>query len=86
MNLEHAHKTRFRCLLGVFSKFSDEHPCHFYRGVLPPQGNSFSLLLAAAKFCGFAVGSRFLSLPELAKAKILLMHRKALVSLRIVLI
>ena len=33
--LAHAHKTRFGCLLGVFSKFSDEHPYHFYRGVPP---------------------------------------------------
>ena len=37
----HAHKTRFWYLLEVFSKFSDEHPHHFYRGVpLPlPPGN-----------------------------------------------
>ena len=35
MNLRHAHKTRFWYLLGVFLKFSDEHPCHFYRGVPP---------------------------------------------------
>ena len=33
--LARAHKTRFGCLLGVFSKFSDKHPCHFYRGVPP---------------------------------------------------
>ena len=26
MNLGHAHKTKFWYLLGVFSKFSDEHP------------------------------------------------------------
>ena len=36
MNLGHAHKTRFWYLLEVFSKFSDEHPRHFYRGVPPP--------------------------------------------------
>ena len=34
INLEHAHKTRFGYLLRVFSKFSDEHPRHFY-GVVP---------------------------------------------------
>ena len=43
MNFGHAHKTRFWYLLGVFSKFSEKHPCHFYRGVLLPPGNSFSL-------------------------------------------
>ena len=33
----HALKTRFWYgLLGMFSKFSDEHPRHFYRGVPPP--------------------------------------------------
>ena len=36
MNLGHAHKTWFWFFLRVFSKFSDEHPRHFYRGVLPP--------------------------------------------------
>ena len=36
MNLGHAHKTRFWYFLGVFSKFSDEHPLHFYTGVTPP--------------------------------------------------
>ena len=35
MNLGHAHKTRFRYLLGVFSKISDEQPPHFYREVPP---------------------------------------------------
>ena len=30
MNLRHAHKTRFWYHLGVFSKFSDKHPRHFY--------------------------------------------------------
>ena len=30
MNLRHAHKTRFWYHLGVFSKFSDEHPRYFY--------------------------------------------------------
>ena len=37
----HAHKTRFWYLLEVFSKFSDGHPHHFFRGVPPPlpQGN-----------------------------------------------
>ena len=30
-----AHKTRFWYRLGVFSKFSDEHPRHLYRGVPP---------------------------------------------------
>ena len=34
MNLGHALKTRFWYgLLGMFSKFSDEHPRHCYRGV-----------------------------------------------------
>ena len=36
MNLRHAHKTRFWYLLELFSKFSDEHPRHFIRGVPPP--------------------------------------------------
>ena len=36
INLGHAHKTRFWYHLGVFSKFSDQHPRHFYRGVRPP--------------------------------------------------
>ena len=40
MNLGHAHKTRFWYLLGVFSKFSAEQPCHFYGqyppGIFPP--------------------------------------------------
>ena len=36
MNLGQAHKKRFWYLLGVLSKFSDEHPRHFYRGVPPP--------------------------------------------------
>ena len=35
MKLGHAHKTRFWYRLGVFSKFSDEHPRHLYRGVPP---------------------------------------------------
>ena len=35
MNLGHAHKTRFWYLLGVVSKFSNEHLRHFYRGVPP---------------------------------------------------
>ena len=35
MNLGHAHKTRFWYLLGVFSKFSNEHPRLLYRGVPP---------------------------------------------------
>ena len=29
MNLGHTHKTRFWYPLGLFSKFSDEHPRHF---------------------------------------------------------
>ena len=33
ISLGHAHKTRFWFLLGGLSKFSDEHPRHFYRGV-----------------------------------------------------
>ena len=32
----HVHKTRFWYLLEVFSKFSDDYPHHFYRGVLLP--------------------------------------------------
>ena len=35
MNLGDSHKTRFWYLLEVFSKFSDEHPRHFIRGVPP---------------------------------------------------
>ena len=35
MKLGQAHKTRFWYRLGVFSKFSDEHPHHLYRGVPP---------------------------------------------------
>ena len=37
INLAHSHKIRFWYLLGVFSKFPDEHPPHIYRGV-PPGG------------------------------------------------
>ena len=33
MNLGHSHETKFWYLKRVFSKFSDEHPRHFYRGV-----------------------------------------------------
>lgn len=33
----HAHKIRFWYLLGVFSKFPDEHPPHIHRGA-PPGG------------------------------------------------
>lgn len=33
INLGHAHKIRFWYLLGVSSKFPDEHPPHIYRGV-----------------------------------------------------
>ena len=36
MYLGDSHKTRFWYLLEVFSKFSDEHPRHFIRGVPPP--------------------------------------------------
>ena len=36
MNLGHAHKTRFWYLLGVLSKFCDERPRLFYRGVPSP--------------------------------------------------
>ena len=38
MSLGHANKKKkkFWYLLGMFSKFSDEHPHHFYRGVPPP--------------------------------------------------
>ena len=35
MNLGQAHKARFLCTFLVFSKFSDEHSHHFYRGVHP---------------------------------------------------
>ena len=35
MKLGKGHKTRFWYRLGVFSKFSDEHPRHLYRGVPP---------------------------------------------------
>ena len=43
MNLGHAHETRFWNLLGVFSKFSDEHPHQFYRRVLPT-GSSYKII------------------------------------------
>ena len=36
MNLGDAHKTRFWYLLGVFSKISDKHPRHFYKGLNTP--------------------------------------------------
>ena len=36
MNLEHAHKTRFWYLLGVFLKYSDEHPRYFFGGSILP--------------------------------------------------
>ena len=39
MNLGQVHKTRFWYLLGVSSKFSDEHPLHFDRGVAPRAKN-----------------------------------------------
>ena len=35
MNLGHAHETRFWYLLGVLSKFSDQHLRPFYRRILP---------------------------------------------------
>ena len=68
MNLEHARKTRFWYILEVFLKFSREHPCHFYRGVLPP-GNSFSLG-GPPNFVALLLDRASLSLPELAMAKI----------------
>ena len=37
MNLGHAHKTKFWYLLGVFSKFSDEHPVTFIEEYPPPE-------------------------------------------------
>ena len=46
MNLGNAHETRFWYLLGVFSKFSDGCPCHFYRVV--PRGVSYSNYKAVA--------------------------------------
>ena len=46
MNLGNAHETRFWYLLGVFSKFSDRYPRHFYRGV--PRGVSYSNYKAVA--------------------------------------
>ena len=36
MNLEHAHKTRFWYLLGVFLNYSDEHPGYFFGGSILP--------------------------------------------------
>ena len=41
INLGHAHKTRFCYLLGMFLKFSNQHPHHFYRGVLPALQGGF---------------------------------------------
>ena len=41
MNLRHANKTRFWYLLGVFSKFSDEHPVTFIGEYLAP-GNWYT--------------------------------------------
>ena len=32
---DHAHQTDFWYLLGVLFKISDDHPHHFYMGVLP---------------------------------------------------
>ena len=43
MDLGHAHKKRFWYLLGVLSKFSDEHPRHFYRGVPPPPPSAIKI-------------------------------------------
>ena len=43
MNLGQAHKTGFWYLLVMFSKFSDEHPRHFYRGVPPGNSPCFSV-------------------------------------------
>lgn len=37
INLGHAHKTKFWYLLGVFSKFSDEHPVTFIEEYHPPE-------------------------------------------------
>ena len=49
MNLGHAHETRFWYLLGVFLKFSDEHPLDFCRGVPScPQGNSDQTFMGIA--------------------------------------
>ena len=64
MNLEHAWY-----ILGVFLKFSHEHPCHFYRGVLPP-GNSFSPG-GQPDFVALLLDRASLSLFEPAMAKIL---------------
>ena len=56
MNLGDSHKTRFWYLLEVFSKFSDEHPRHFIRGVPPPPlppGHTLLLRLKSAFFATF---------------------------------
>ena len=45
----HAYKTRFWYLVGVFSKFSDEHPSNFYRGVTSPGGGAYRRTKARAK-------------------------------------
>ena len=46
MNLGHAHKTRFLYLLGLLSKFSDEHPRPLYRRVALPPGSKSTVLLS----------------------------------------
>ena len=57
MNLGHAHKTRFWYLLELFSKFSDEHPRHFYKESTPPppppQGHTLLLRLKSVFFATF---------------------------------
>ena len=51
MNLGHAHKTIFWYLLGVLSKFSNEHPRPFYRRV-PPRGVEVYRLITTADGVG----------------------------------
>ena len=68
MNLEHARKTRFWYILGVFLKFPASTPVTFIGGVLPP-GNSFSPG-GPPNFVALLLDRASLSLPELAMAKI----------------
>ena len=58
MNLGHAHKTRFWYLLGVLSKFSDERPRHFYRGVPPGEMSIHRLVIRVLMTYNFRWKSR----------------------------
>ena len=61
MNLRHAHKTRFWYHLGVFSKFSDEHPRHFY--LAPGNGNTTDIKPTQLSTKFKAIWSQFVVVP-----------------------